>query len=69
MVFPAAMAGLAVGLISERRDLVAATAGSAAALAVAALTQNTLAVVAGGIFGAVVGLAIPISPSPASEAE
>jgi predicted branched-subunit amino acid permease len=60
VVFPAAMAGLAVGLITGRRELVAAVVGAWVALIVGiAAGGAAVGVVAGGLVGPLVGLAIP----------
>lgn len=59
VIFPAAMAGLAVGLISGRRELVAALAGAAIGVATAILVSPTIGVIAGGVLGPLVGLAVP----------
>ena len=59
VVFPAAMAGLAVGLTTGRRQVVALAAGVAIALAVALAVDPRLGVVAGGLLGPAVGLAVP----------
>jgi branched chain amino acid efflux pump len=59
VVFPAAMIGLAVGLITGRRELVAAVAGAVVAVVVSLLSSLTIGIVAGGIIGPVVGLLVP----------
>ena len=59
VVFPAAMAGLAVGLISGRREVVAALAGLFVAVGVGLLLGPTVGIVAGGLGGPLVGLAMP----------
>ncbi len=59
VVFPAAMAGLAVGLVTGRRELAAALAGAILAVAVAIAWDPAPAVVAGGVLGPVVGLLVP----------
>jgi predicted branched-subunit amino acid permease len=64
VVFPAAMAGLAVGLITGRRELVAAASAVAVAVAVGLLVDTRIAVLAGGLLGPLVGLALP-GPLPA----
>jgi predicted branched-subunit amino acid permease len=58
IVFPAAMAGLAVGLVTGRREVVALAAGVAIALAVALAVDPRVGVVAGGILGPLLGLAV-----------
>jgi 4-azaleucine resistance transporter AzlC len=59
VVFPAAMAGLAVGLAGGRREVVALAAGAAIALAVALLVDPRVGVVVGGVLGPLAGLAVP----------
>jgi predicted branched-subunit amino acid permease len=59
VVFPAAMAGLAVGLIAGRREIVAITAGIGVSVAVALTWDPRIAVVAGGLVGPLIGLALP----------
>ena len=60
--FPAAMAGLAVGLIAGRRELVAALAGAAIGVSVGLLFDPAAGVVAGGLIGPLFGLIVPPSP-------
>jgi len=59
VIFPAAMAGLCVGLVSGRRELVAAVAGAAIAVSASLLIGQTIGIIAGGIVGPVVGLLVP----------
>ncbi|HEX5465748.1 MAG TPA: AzlC family ABC transporter permease [Candidatus Limnocylindrales bacterium] len=59
VVFPAAMAGLAVGLISGRREVVAALAGVLLGIGVGLVLGPTVGIVAGGLGGPLVGLAAP----------
>ena len=59
VVFPAAMAGLAVGLLAGRREVVAATVGAGTAVAASLFTGTAVGVVAGGLVGPLVGLALP----------
>jgi 4-azaleucine resistance transporter AzlC len=60
VVFPAAMAGLAVGLVTGRRELVAAIAGASVAVIVGiAVGGAAVGVVAGGLLGPLIGLAVP----------
>ena len=49
------MIGLAVGLITGRRDLVAATVGAGVAVVAALLTSPSIGIVAGGLVGLVLG--------------
>ncbi|MDA8202298.1 MAG: AzlC family ABC transporter permease [Chloroflexi bacterium] len=57
-VFPAAMAGLAVGLLVGRRELVAAVAGACVAVALGLALGTAVAVVAGGLIGPVIAIAL-----------
>jgi len=67
VVFPAAMAGLAVGLATGRREVVALAAGVMIALAVALTVDPRVGVVAGGVLGPLVGLAVPRRGGPGPE--
>jgi predicted branched-subunit amino acid permease len=70
IVFPAAMAGLAVALITDRRTLVAAVAGGVIGLVVALAVQPAVGVMAGGIAGPLVAMLVPAPPAaPAVLAE
>jgi predicted branched-subunit amino acid permease len=59
VIFPAAMIGLAVGLITGRRELVAAIVGAGVAVVVALASSPAIGIVVGGIVGPVVGLLVP----------
>jgi len=59
VIFPAAMGGLAVGLISGRRELAAAVGGAVIAVAASLAVSPTVGVIAGGIVGPLVGLGVP----------
>jgi 4-azaleucine resistance transporter AzlC len=59
IIFPAAMIGLAVGLVTGRRELVAAMVGAAVAVVAALLTSPPIGIVAGGLVGPAVGLLVP----------
>ncbi len=59
IIFPAAMVGLAVGLVTGRRELVAAIVGAGVGVVVALLTGPSIGIVAGGIVGPAVGLLVP----------
>ena len=61
VIFPAAMIGLAVGLITGRRELVAAIVGGGAAVVVALLSSPAIGIVAGGVVGPLVGLLVPVA--------
>jgi len=59
VVFPAAMAGLAVALVTGRREIVAVVTGCVVAVVVGLLIDTRVAVLAGGLVGPFVGLAVP----------
>jgi 4-azaleucine resistance transporter AzlC len=59
VVFPAAMAGLAVGLANGRRELVAAAVGVVCAVVIGLLWDSRVGIVMGGLVGPLVGLAVP----------
>ena len=59
VIFPAAMIGLAVGLITGRRELVAAIVGAGIAVVIALATSPAVGIVAGGVLGPAVGLLVP----------
>jgi branched chain amino acid efflux pump len=67
VVFPAAMAGIAVALITGRRDLVAAVAGSIVGVAVGLAFDPAVGIVSGGLFGPIIAM-VALRPS-AAEAE
>lgn len=68
VIFPAAMAGLAVGLITGRRELVAAVTGGIVGVAIGLVVDPSTGIVAGGIVGPIVAMLLPASDAPA-EAE
>jgi branched chain amino acid efflux pump len=59
VIFPAAMIGLAVGLISGRRELVAAIVGAAVGVGVSLASSPTVGIIGGGVVGPAVGLLVP----------
>ncbi len=59
VVFPAAMAGLAVGLMTGRREIVAAAAGVAIGIGMSLAVGPTVGIVAGGLAGPLAGMAVP----------
>jgi 4-azaleucine resistance transporter AzlC len=59
IIFPAAMIGLAVGLVTGRRELVAAVVGAGVGVIAALLTSPSIGIVAGGLVGPAVGLLLP----------
>jgi 4-azaleucine resistance transporter AzlC len=69
IVFPAAMAGLAVGLATGRREIVAGVAGVGIALAVGLVVDPRAGVLAGGFLGPVLGLLVPRRDPAVPEAD
>ena len=59
IIFPSAMIGLAVGLITGRRELVAAIVGAGVGVVVALLSSPAIGIVVGGLVGPAVGLLVP----------
>ena len=59
VIFPAAMIGLAVGLITGRRELVAAVVGAGVGVVVALVSSPAIGIIAGGLAGPLVGLLVP----------
>ena len=59
IVFPAAMAGLAVGLTTGRRELAAAGAGAAIGVALSLAAGPAIGIIMGGLLGPLVGMAVP----------
>jgi len=59
IIFPAAMVGLAVGLVTGRRELVAAIVGAGVAVIVALATGLAIGIIAGGVIGPAVGMLVP----------
>jgi 4-azaleucine resistance transporter AzlC len=62
VIFPAAMGGLAVGLITGRREVVAALAGAVIGVAIALAWDPAAGIVAGGLAGPLIGMLVPRSP-------
>jgi 4-azaleucine resistance transporter AzlC len=58
VIFPAAMGGLAVGLITGRRELVAAVSGAVIGVAIGLAWDPAAGIIAGGIVGPFVGMAV-----------
>jgi predicted branched-subunit amino acid permease len=59
IVFPAAMVGLAAGLVTGRREIVAAIAGAVIGVAVGLVVSPSVGIIAGGLLGPAAGLAVP----------
>jgi 4-azaleucine resistance transporter AzlC len=60
IVFPAAMAGLAVGLMTGRREVTAAGAGAAIGVVASLALGPSVGIVVGGLVGPLVGMAMPV---------
>jgi predicted branched-subunit amino acid permease len=58
VVFPAAMAGLAIGLVKDRAALVALLVGCGSAVAAALMVDPSAAIMIGGLLGPLAGLAL-----------
>jgi predicted branched-subunit amino acid permease len=70
VIFPAAMIGLAVGLVTGRRELVAAIVGAVVAVAVSLAWDPAAGLLAGGLLGPLAGLATRPGPrDPVDEAD
>jgi len=63
VIFPAAMIGLAVGLVTGRRELTAAIVGAGIAVGIALVSSPSVGIVVGGIVGPIVGLLVPTAPT------
>ncbi len=59
VIFPAAMVGLAIGLISGRREIVAAVSGALVGVVVALVAGPSIGIIAGGLVGPAIGLLVP----------
>jgi 4-azaleucine resistance transporter AzlC len=59
VIFPAAMLGLAVGLITGRREIVAAVVGAAVGIGVSLAFGTAIGIIAGGVIGPAVGMLVP----------
>jgi 4-azaleucine resistance transporter AzlC len=62
VVFPAAMAGLAVALVAGRRELAAALAGALVGVGVGVAWDPAIGIIAGGLGGPLVAMALPGPP-------
>ncbi len=63
VIFPAAFAGMAVGLIEGRRDLVAAVAGIAIGVTVGLAFDTAAGIICGGLFGPLVAMVAVKTPA------
>jgi predicted branched-subunit amino acid permease len=62
VVFPAAMAGLAVALASGRREVAAAIAGAVLGVGISLAWDPAIGIIAGGLVGPLVAMALPGPP-------
>jgi 4-azaleucine resistance transporter AzlC len=62
VIFPAAMGGLAVGLVTGRRELVAALTGAVLGVGVGLAWDPAAGIIAGGVLGPLVGMAVRPGP-------
>lgn len=58
VIFPAAMGGLAVGLITGRRELVAAISAAVIAVGAALAWDPAVGIIGGGVIGPLIGMAV-----------
>jgi 4-azaleucine resistance transporter AzlC len=58
VIFPAAMGGLAVGLVTGRRELVAAVSGAVIGVGIGLAWDPAAGIIAGGVIGPLAGMAI-----------
>jgi len=68
VVFPAAMVGLAAGLITGRREVAAALGGASLAVAVSLLLGPGVGIIAGGLGGPLLGMVVPARATDATMA-
>jgi 4-azaleucine resistance transporter AzlC len=64
VVFPAAMAGLCVGLITGRREVVAAAVGATIAVLVSVGFGTGVGIIVGGVVGPLAGMLVPRALAP-----
>jgi 4-azaleucine resistance transporter AzlC len=68
IVFPAAMGGLALALVTGRREVVAAVSAAMLAVAVSLASDPAAGIVVGGLAGPLAGLAVPRAAPPRPDA-
>lgn len=66
IVFPAAMIGLAVGLVTGRREVVAALGGAVLAVIVSLVAGSGVGIIAGGLGGPLLAMLLPLEPGAAT---
>jgi 4-azaleucine resistance transporter AzlC len=66
VIFPAAMGGLAVGLITGRRELVAALAGAVVGVGVGLAWDPAAGIIAGGLLGPLLGMVVKVAEPDAN---
>jgi predicted branched-subunit amino acid permease len=68
VIFPASMAGLAVGLVTGRREIVAVLTAVIVSVSVALASEPAVGIICGGVVGSLVALLIP-APATSTEPE
>lgn len=68
VAFPAAMAGLSLGMVTGRRDVAAAMGAVAVAVPIGLAAGPSIGLVAGAVVGPFLGSAVPIRPGAEAEA-
>lgn len=68
VIFPAAMAGLAAGLVTGRRELVAAGSAAVLGIVLSVAFGSSIGVVVGGLVGPLLGMVVP-APATGVHAE
>jgi 4-azaleucine resistance transporter AzlC len=68
VIFPAAMGGLAVGLITGRRELVAGLTGAILGVGIALAWDPAAGIIVGGVLGPLLGMAVRPSAREAARA-
>ena len=68
VAFPAAMAGLSLGMVTGRRDVAAAIGAVAVAVPIGLAAGPSIGLVAGAVAGPFLGLAVPLRPDAQTEA-
>ena len=59
VIFPAAMIGIAAGLVTGRREVVAAVVGASVGVVVALAVSPAVGIITGGLVGPLAGLLVP----------
>jgi len=67
IIFPAAMAGIAVALINGRRDLVAGISGAVIGVALGVAIDPAVGIISGGLFGPLVAMVAVRNPGDSAD--